>query len=124
MILMFGASRAAYAFTVLLELVHRGEMSLETMVKKTSHSVAERFQIVDRGYIREGHYADIVLIDPNATTQPMAEHCHSRCGWTPFEGDVLHGRVMSTFVSGHLAHHHGEIDDACHGMRLEFNREA
>lgn len=110
------------AVSVLLELVHRGDLSLEQMVRKTSHSVADRFRIVDRGYLREGYFADLILVDPQRLNRPEAGTVQSRCGWTPFEGDQLHGTVVTTIVSGHLAWHEASLDVSVTGERIAFDR--
>ncbi len=111
------------AVGVLLELNHRNELSLPTIVRKTAHNVADRFRIVDRGYIREGYYADLILVDPLEQWTPQRDDVLSRCGWSPFEQSVFHGRVKMTLINGHAVFENGQLDESFHGMRLEFDRK-
>lgn len=107
----------------LLELVHRGELSIEQVVEKSSHNVARRFGVLDRGFIREGCWADLVLVDPDTPTRPTDETALSKCGWTPFAGRTLHGSVYMTIVSGEIAWHRGNLTRAIPGRRVEFAAE-
>lgn len=108
---------------VLLEHVKMGELSLETVVEKTSHAVARRFDIVDRGFLREGYWADIVIA--GIADQPTLEHTpeiYSRCSWSPFANQPFHARVLHTLISGNHVCENGKIaGDPC-GRALTFNR--
>ena len=87
-----------------------------------THSVADCFQIKDRGYIREGYWADLVLVNLNANTSVETANIYSKCGWSPFEGTNFHSQITHTFVSGHLAYENGNFDETVKGKRLLFNR--
>ena len=110
-----------HALPALMELVHDGILDLPTLVAKTSHRVADLFGIVDRGYLREGWWADLVLIgdrDPWAPDDPVL----SRCGWSPFAGRRFRSRVAATVVSGQIAWIDGELRPSCRGRPLDFLR--
>jgi dihydroorotase len=106
----------------LLELVHAGELTIEQVVEKTSHNVARRFGIADRGFIREGCWADLVLADPDAPTEVRDDTALARCGWSPFAGRTLHGAVSATIVSGEPVWLDGAFTGAVPGRRVEFER--
>ncbi len=106
----------------LLELVAQGEISIEQVVEKSSHNVARLFDVAERGFIREGYWADLVLADPDQTTQPSDATALAKCGWTPFDGRTLRGRVDATVVSGELVWHAGELTGAIPGQRIAFDR--
>ncbi|MBK1649686.1 dihydroorotase [Rhabdochromatium marinum] len=97
-----GLPLVQYALPSLFEAVRTGHLSLETLVQKTSHAPADCFQIAERGYIREGYWADLVLIDPERPYRVERSAVLSRCGWSPFEGREFHAQVMATLVNGHL----------------------
>lgn len=103
-----------------LEWVRQGQISIERLVHKMSHAVAECFGIVGRGYIREGHWADLVLVDTEAQTPVTPESLLYKCGWSPFEGHTFHSRITHTIVSGQLAYADGQVDPNVRGMPLEF----
>ena len=106
-----------------MELSHQGYFSLEEIVQKTSHNVAERFKIKDRGYIREGYYADLVEVNPNQTITVNKDDLYYLCSWSPLENKTLHGVVSRTYLNGCLVCADGRvIDPAPMGMKLEFNR--
>ncbi|NBF09600.1 dihydroorotase [Pseudomonas sp. Fl4BN1] len=118
-----GLPLVQHALPALLELVADQLLPLTTLVAKTSHRVADLFAIPDRGYLREGYWADLVLIraEPEGMavdSQPILAHC----GWTPFAGQRLRHSVSTTLVSGQLAWHQGRLYDDCQGLPLRFNR--
>jgi dihydroorotase len=116
-----GLPLAQHALPGLMGLVHDGVIDLQTLVAKTSHRVADLFQIAGRGYLREGYWADLVLIgdrDPSAPDDPIL----SRCGWSPFAGRRFRSQVTTTVVSGQLAWHNGQLRPACRGRALSFAR--
>lgn len=117
-----GGPLVQFVFLALIELFQSGKISIEDIVRKTSHSVAECFQVKDRGYIREGYFADIVLIDPNKKTTVQKEIILSKCKWSPFEGHTFQSSITNTFVNGHLVYKNGLVDDSQLGQRLSFNR--
>ena len=112
-----------HSLQVLLEHVKRGELSLESVVEKTSHAVANRFNIVDRGFLREGYWADIVIArideEPHADTDTPI---YSRCGWSPFANQYFHAKVLHTLVSGHHVMANGQILGSPQGHALAFHR--
>ncbi len=118
-----GLPLAQHSLPILLELVHRGEMALETVVEKTSHAVARRFDVIDRGYLREDYWADIVIckID-DETSEESANLLYSRCGWSPFEEIAFSGKIEDTLISGSHAYHNGKVIDGVRGRALDFNR--
>lgn len=109
------------ALPALLELVADGVLPITTLVAKTSHRVADLFAIPDRGYLREGYWADLVLIEPAAlevSRQPIL----SQCGWTPFANRTFRHRVSTTLVSGQIAWDGGRVNEGCQGLPLRFMR--
>lgn len=117
-----GGPLVQHAFNALFELYHNGKISLEKIVEKTAHNLAVCFQIKERGFIREGYFADLVLVDLNAETDVNRENVLSKCGWSPFEGQKFHSKITHTFVSGHLAYQNGSFDESILGERLSFDR--
>lgn len=117
-----GGPLVQHALTALLEMVKKGKISLEQVVQKTSHDVATLFEIKDRGYIREGYYADLVLVDFDNEWMVNKDNILYKCGWSPFEGTTFHSKVTSTFVNGNLVYHDGTFNESIKGKRLLFNR--
>lgn len=117
-----GGPLVQHALPALLELVHEGVFSLETVVEKTSHRVAELFQISRRGYIREGYAADLVLVDLDQVTEVSPANILYKCGWSPFEGERFRSAVVCTLVNGQVAYKDGEVFDDVRGERLSFDR--
>jgi dihydroorotase len=120
---MSGGPLVQHALPVLLELYWKGEISLEKIVEKTSHHVAELYRIKDRGYIREGYFADLVLVDLYAPWRVLESNVKYRCRWSPFMNQVFRGAVMCTWVNGEMVYKNGEFQDLRMGMRLEFEKE-
>jgi len=108
------------ALPSLFEQVHDGRLSLETLVRKTSHAVAECFGLEQRGFIREGYWADLVLVDLDAPYSVERAQVLSKCGWSPFEGRRFRSRIHATIVNGDVAYEHGQVNDAVRGRRLAF----
>ncbi len=117
-----GGPLVQHALPALLELHHHGKISLEQVAQKTSHNVAICFQIEKRGFIREGYWADLVLIDLNKPWNVNKTNILYKCGWSPFEGDTFQSKVLHTIVSGNLAYSNGELVEGKTGRRLAFNR--
>ncbi len=109
-----------HALPCLLEHVQDGRISLGLVVEKTSHAVADRFGIIDRGFIREGYWADLVLVDLNRPFRVTRTALQSKCGWSPFQGREFRSSVVGTLVSGHLAFRDGLCHPIPAGRRLEF----
>ena len=117
-----GLPLVQHTLNVMLELSKQGKISLEKVVEKMTHSVADCFGVKDRGYIREGYWADLILVDLNAETKVTTDNIYSKCGWSPFEGTDFHSQITHTFVSGHLVYENGNFDESVKGRRLLFNR--
>ncbi|WP_237087804.1 dihydroorotase [Obesumbacterium proteus] len=120
-----GLPLVQHALPALLDLCVRGVMTPELMVQKISHAVTERYQIKDRGYLREGYWADVVLIDPTERYNVRNNELFYQCGWTPFNDYVFNGgSIKQTWINGHCVYHNGAILPAPTGQRLTFNRQA
>ncbi len=117
-----GGPLVQHSLLALLDLYHRKKISLETIVQKTSHHVAELFQIEKRGYLREGYYADLVLVNLNKPETVEKSNILYKCGWSPFEGHTFQSKVMMTFVNGNLVYNNGQFNESVQGMRLLFKR--
>lgn len=107
---------------MMLEFVKQGKLSLETMVRKMSHAPADCFQIDRRGYVREGYWADLVLVDMNEPTTVTKQNILYQCGWSPLEGNTFGATVTHTFVSGELVFQNGQFLAERAGKRLQFDR--
>lgn len=110
------------ALLALLECVKQGKITIERVVEKSAHAVAKCYQLKDRGYIRAGYKADLVLIDPNDDTVRNAENVLSKCGWSPFEGTTFHHKIHSTFVNGQRVYDGAEVNNNIRGEQLTFSR--
>lgn len=117
-----GMPLVQHMLPALLELYHQGVFSLERIVRKTSHAVAERYQLKDRGYLREGYFADLTLVNLNQPNTVAADNIMYHCGWSPFEGQTFQSAIQTTLVNGEIVYHQGEIKCEAHGQRLGFNR--
>lgn len=118
-----GLPLVQHALPALLELVADGLLPLTTLVEKTSHAVAQRFAIEQRGYLREGYWADLTLIEHLRKPRPVeADPTLADCGWTPFQGHAFRHAVRSTIVSGQLAWHAGQVQGDCQGLPLRYQR--
>ncbi len=117
-----GLPLVQYALPALLERYHDGHFSLPLIVEKTSHAVARLFGIHDRGYIREGYWADLVLVDLERPAPVSDRHVLAKCGWTPFDGLTLRSAVDTTIVNGQIAYREGQVTPVCRGRALAFSR--
>ena len=117
-----GGPLVQHAMDALFEMYHRGYISVERLVEKTSHNPAILFQIKERGFIREGYKADLVLINPMAPWTVNKENIGYKCGWSPFEGTTFKSRVAYTFVNGVLVYDNGKYPNKGVSERLTFNR--
>jgi dihydroorotase len=117
-----GGPLVQHALVALLELVHQGVFSLEKVVRKSSHNVADMFQIHQRGYLREGFFADMVLVNLNDPWTVTRENLLYKSGWSPFEGTTFKSKVISTWVNGRKVYHDGKVIEAGIGQRLKFDR--
>ena len=117
-----GGPMVQHALVAMMEYVHQGIFSLEKVVEKMCHAPADIFQIKDRGYIRVGYYADLVLVDLDDPWTINKSNLYYKCGWSPLEDTSLKSRVTHTFVNGHLVYDNGIFDESIKGQALEFNR--
>jgi dihydroorotase len=117
-----GGPLVQHALPALLEMYHRGKISLEQVVQKTAHNVAICFDIDQRGFIREGYWADLVLVNLNDPFTVTRANVLYKCGWSPFEGQTFQSEVTHTIVSGNLAYQKGKFTTNETGKRLQFNR--
>lgn len=117
-----GGPLVQHALVAMLEFYHQGKVSLEWIVTKMCHAPAECFQLKDRGFIREGFFADLVVVDPNKPWTVTKQNILYQCAWSPFEGTVFKSSVSKTFVNGNLVYNQGVFDETTRGMRLEFDR--
>lgn len=117
-----GAPMVQHALLMLFELVDRGELSLTTLVAKTSHRVADCYRMIDRGYIREGYFADLVEVAPSKPWTASAESLFYKCGWSPVVGRSFQNQIKRTFVNGLLCFQDGEFLTEKTGKRLHFTK--
>jgi dihydroorotase len=117
-----GGPLVQHALPALLDLYHQGVFTLEKIVEKACHNVATLFQIHNRGFIREGYAADLVLVDLNAPTLVDTSSLLYKCGWSPFEGHTFRSSVKFTFVNGEAVYRDGKVNDQVRGQRLTFDR--
>lgn len=118
-----GGPLVQHAIPAMMEYFHQGKIPIERMVEKMCHNPAILFEIEKRGYIREGYFADLVLIDPDNNWKVTKDNILYKCGWSPFEGVSFQSKVTDTFISGHHAYSNGVFDEAKKGERLLFNRD-
>ncbi|MCU0447133.1 MAG: dihydroorotase [Microscillaceae bacterium] len=112
-----------YSLSMMLELYHQGKISLEKIVEKMCHAPAICFQIERRGFIREGYWADLVLVDLQQKVLVRNENLYYKCGWSPLAGYEFHSAITHTLVSGHLVYANGVFDESKTGERLAFARD-
>ena len=117
-----GLPLVQHSLSLMLHYHKLGKISLEMIVEKMCHAVAKCFQIENRGYIREGYFADLVLVDLNTSTTVSKENILYKCGWSPLEGFQFPATVINTFVNGQLVYENGRFDESLKGSRLTFSR--
>ena len=117
-----GGPLVQHALVVLLEMYHNGKISLEKIVEKTAHNPAILFQIKERGFIREGYKADLVLVDLNSPRTVKKENILYKCGWSPFEGTTFKSRVTHTLVNGTVVYENSKFPNKSKPERLTFDR--
>ncbi len=116
-----GLPLVQHALVSLLEHYHRGIFSLELIVRKSAHAPAEVFGVADRGFIREGYWADLVLVDLNRPFTVNRENVLYKCGWSPFDGETFHSSVVATWLNGVLAYNGHTVSDSVRGQRLQLD---
>ncbi|HNY03135.1 MAG TPA: amidohydrolase family protein, partial [Bacteroidales bacterium] len=115
-----GGPLVQHALVAMMTLYHLGKLPLETLVEKMCHAPAILYRIPERGFIREGYAADLVLVDPDDPWTIAPENILYKCGWSPFEGVTFRSRVARTWVNGHLVFDRGTFDETVNGRRLNF----
>ena len=115
-----GAPLVQHSLVAMLELYRRGEISMEKIVEKMCHGPAILYRIKDRGFIRTGYSADLVLVDLNAPWKVNSSNILYKCGWSPMEGQTFNSRVTHTIVNGNIVYENGSFDETARGVRLEF----
>ena len=117
-----GLPLVQHVVLALFDLAARGEISLELLVDRACHAPADLFGVEERGYVREGWYADLVIVDTDTPTPVTPESVLAKCGWSPFEGHTFTSSISKTFVNGNLAYADGKLTGAVAGERLQFDR--
>ena len=117
-----GGPLVQHALLAMLEKANLGVISIERVVEKMAHAPADLFRVVDRGYIREGYFADLVIVDPDAKHTVDKDSILYKCGWSPFEGHTFNNSIWKTFVNGNLVFSNGQINEGSTGSRLIFDR--
>jgi dihydroorotase len=117
-----GGPLVQHALPAMLEFFKRGKINIEKVVEKMCHNPAICFKIENRGFIREGYFADLVLVDLNNRWQVKKDNILYKCGWSPFEGETFNTKITHTLINGHIAYEHGNFNESRNGMRLTFNR--
>ena len=115
-----GGPLVQHSLVAMLEKSQEEKISIERVVEKMSHAVADLFRIEKRGYIREGYWADLVLVNLNSPWTVSKENIYAKCGWSPFEGTTFCSQVEKTFVNGNLVFDKGIFNEAQKGTRLLF----
>ncbi len=117
-----GGPLVQHSLLAMLDFYLQGKITLPFIAQKMAHSVADCFAIEGRGYIREGYWADLVLVDTHRPTPVTRDSLYYKCRWSPFEGHTFGSQIIYTFVSGHLAYAKGKFDETVMGKRLKFDR--
>lgn len=117
-----GLPLVQHSLLMMLEYVKAGKITVEKVVEKMCHAPAICFQIEKRGYIREGYWADIVLVDMNSNTKVSKDNLLYKCGWSPLEGHDFPAEIRYTLVNGEIAYENGKVNDSVRGKRLSFDR--
>lgn len=117
-----GGPLVQHALVAMFEAHHQGKISIEKIVEKMCHNPAKIFKIEKRGFVKEGYYADLVLVDTAMPWNVKKENILAQCGWSPFEGYNFKSRITHTFVNGNLVYHNFKVNDQPFGKRLLFDR--
>ncbi|MCK5906596.1 MAG: dihydroorotase, partial [Flavobacteriales bacterium] len=118
-----GGPMVQHSLVAMIEFFKQGKISLEKIVQKMSHNPAILFEIEKRGYVKEGYWADLVLVDLSSPWTVKKENIFYKCGWSPLEGNTFKSKVISTFVNGNLVYNSGTFAEDHRGMRLAFDRD-
>lgn len=117
-----GGPLVQHSLVAMLELYHRNKISLKDVINKMCHTPADIFQVKERGYIKEGYYADLVLVDLNSPWKVVKDNIFYKCGWSPFEGQTFNAKVTHTIVNGNVVYEKGKFNESIKGQRLLFDR--
>ncbi|MDA0725095.1 MAG: amidohydrolase family protein, partial [Verrucomicrobia bacterium] len=118
-----GLPLVQHSLLILLELWRDGVFTLETIVERACHAPARLFGIQERGFLREGHWADLVLVDTHSETHVTPNTLQSKCGWSPFDGQSFRSRIAATIASGKIAYRDGQVRDQVRGRQVVFAKE-
>lgn len=116
-----GLPLVQHSINIILDFYHKGALSLEQMVDKMCHAPAECFKLRERGYIREGYFADLAVLDLDAEFEIKKSNIEYKCGWSPLEGRIMKGKVDSTYVNGQIVYKNGVVLPFSAGKRLQFH---
>ena len=117
-----GGPLVQHALPAMLAFVKQEKISIEKVVEKMCHNPAICFKVENRGFIREGYFADLVLVNLDKPWEVNKNNILYKCGWSPFEGETFNAQITHTFVNGHIAYEYGNFDETQRGMRLTFDR--
>jgi dihydroorotase len=117
-----GGPLVQHALVAMLEAYHQGKISIEKIVEKMAHNPAKIFKIEKRGFIKEGYYADLVIVNTGLPWSVKKENILAKCGWSPFEGFTFKSRITHTFVNGQLVYNNFKVKEIPYGQRLLFDR--
>jgi dihydroorotase len=117
-----GLPLVQHAMLAMFELAESGQISLELLVDRTCHAPADIFGVKDRGYVREGYFADLVLVDANKPYKVDQSNVLYKCRWSPFQGHEFTATIDTTIINGEIVYHDGRLTGAIVGQRLEFTR--
>lgn len=116
-----GLPLVQHSLTMMMDFYHRKELTMEFIISKMCHAPAELFRVRDRGYLREGYFADLAIVDPEFSWTIDKSNIEYKCGWSPLEGREFKGKVMSTMVNGEWVYENGKLNGARSGQRLLFD---
>lgn len=117
-----GGPMVQHSLTAMLELARKGNFSKELVVEKMCHAPAKLYEVANRGFIRKGYFADMVIVNPSEIWTVMKSNIFYKCGWSPMEGTEFRNRVDTTIINGQIVYHDGCFDEDFRGQRLLFNR--
>ncbi|MCD4730095.1 MAG: amidohydrolase family protein, partial [Bacteroidales bacterium] len=117
-----GGPLVQHSLLAMLDFYHQGKITLEKIIEKMAHAPAICFEVEKRGFIKEGYWADLVLVDLDAKTKVDKSNTYYKCGWSPFDDHTFNSAVTHTFVNGNLVYHNGIFDESVKGQRLLFKR--
>lgn len=117
-----GLPLVQHSLNIMMEFYQQGRISIQRVVEKMSHAPADCFDIVDRGYLREGYQGDVIIYDPETWWTVAKNNIHYKCGWSPLENKEFKGRVRDVFLNGQHAVKNGRVQFKPETDRLQFDR--